>query len=136
MVFSRNLTRIQTQTLRKTETYFCRHLGQENLQRLNIPVKIFVIQNPISEYSLSLSIQVSFGASTLGLGMPLSEKLNVLWGWQIGLRVYVGEKFWGGTSGSHDKKNVLNGWTNLCSCNTHLSELNNVLIHYIDCVQS
>ena len=25
---------------------------------------------------------------------------------------------------------------NLCSCNTHFSKLNNVLIHYIECVQS
>ena len=136
LVSSRNLTRIQTKTLRKTETYFCRHLEQENLQKMNMLVKIFVIQNSISEYSLRLSIQAHLELPDIKLRMPLSEKLIVLWGWQIGLRVCVEEKFWGATSGWHDKKNVLNGWINLYSCNTNLRELNNVLIYYIDCVQN
>ena len=46
----------------ETGLLFCTRLEQKSLQKLNNPVKTFIIQNSLSEYYLSLLIQVSFGA--------------------------------------------------------------------------
>ena len=103
---------------------------------MNNPVKTFVIQSSYNEYTLSLLIQGSvWGFQTPKLGMLLLGKLNILRGGYIGLRVRVEGKFWGAAGGGWHNKNVFNGWINLCSCNTHLSKLSHVLIHYIEYFQ-
>ena len=54
---------IETQTVREPRPYFCRHSeqkvqGWQNLQKLNNPVKTFIIQNSRSEYFWNLSIKL------------------------------------------------------------------------------
>ena len=65
--------------------------------------------------------------------MPLSEKLNVLWGWR--LRVLVGDKFWSATSGWHDKKYVCLIVQLIYVVATHTC-LDWTIYWYIDCGQS
>ena len=133
---SRNWTLIQTQTL-ETELYFCRHLEQKYLQKLNNPVKTLVIQNSVREYPLSLSIQVSFG-------VPDTKTWNALvWEIKCFMRaikrvasLLLMTDFEERLVANMIKRNLFNGWINLCSCNTHLSKLNNALIHFTECVQS